>query len=235
MDVLEDSAAALPLSSENVLTPAILRPSADTQVQGPDTVGPSDEGKTGEEAEAKVDSQSMNDGEKHAGENVAGDRDGNQEDNGEQDDASVMSELSQEGFHVSLQGDMLEALDSIESPGTFAALNRLNRGSIPPIYVRDVGNISMPLSEAQAQAIIAQSRQAPYGKGNQTLVDTSVRNTWELDPDQFELQGDSWVPLIRFMCDSICSGAGLGHVKVRAELYKMLLYEKGAMFKAHTE
>jgi hypothetical protein len=66
-----------------------------------------------------------------------------------------------------------------------------------------VGNISMPLGEAQAQAIIAQSRQAPYGKGNQTLVDTSVRNTWELDPGQFELQGPAWAPLIQRMCNQM--------------------------------
>lgn len=58
----------------------------------------------------------------------------------------------------------------------------------PDIFVQDVGPIGLPLSESQAKALIAKAHQAPFGKGSSTIVDTSVRNTWEINPDQFQLR-----------------------------------------------
>jgi hypothetical protein len=82
--------------------------------------------------------------------------------------------------------DMLNALESIHSSGTFANAHKLGE-IFPGLVVEDVGSIDLPLQEAQAKQMIAKARQAPYGKGSETIVDTSVRNTWELDPGQFRL------------------------------------------------
>ncbi|EFX01365.1 hypothetical protein CMQ_6307 [Grosmannia clavigera kw1407] len=92
----------------------------------------------------------------------------------------------------------------------------------------------MPLQEPQARQIIEKARQAPYGKGEETVVDTSVRSTWELDAGQFELQGPAWERLLETVLASVKKSLGVVS-PIRAELYKMLLYEKGAMFKAHTD
>lgn len=45
------------------------------------------------------------------------------------------------------------------------------------LSVHGVGKIILPLQEAQVRELIAASRQAPYGKGSETIVDTAVRNT----------------------------------------------------------
>lgn len=42
--------------------------------------------------------------------------------------------------------------------------------------------VRLPVGECHARAIIARSNQASYSKGQQTIVDRSVRNVWELDP-----------------------------------------------------
>ncbi|KAI2618492.1 hypothetical protein GGR54DRAFT_158036 [Hypoxylon sp. NC1633] len=128
---------------------------------------------------------------------------------------------------------LLDALDSIRTKGDFACFEPTPRLD-PIIVVHDVGLIHLPLSEAQAKQIIAKSRQAPYGKGSETIVDTSVRNTWELDPGQFEIRFPNWQAVL----DDILVGVDEEmdvNSPITAKLYKMLVYEKGAMFKAHTD
>ncbi|RMJ07363.1 hypothetical protein CDV36_013034 [Fusarium kuroshium] len=117
-----------------------------------------------------------------------------------------------------LKDELLQAIENIQVDGTFASSAAVNRLSVG-VFVHGVGDIATPLTEFQACQMIAKARQAPYGKGSETIVDTSVRNTWELDPGQFEL---------------LAKTLGINGT-IKAELYKMLIYEKGAMFKAHTD
>jgi hypothetical protein len=42
-----------------------------------------------------------------------------------------------------------------------------------------------PLKPAAVKSLKATGQVAPYGKGTKTLVDTSVRNTIEVDPSRF--------------------------------------------------
>ncbi|KAK1760379.1 hypothetical protein QBC47DRAFT_366986 [Echria macrotheca] len=127
-----------------------------------------------------------------------------------------------------------KALNAITTPGSFAAFREFPWSSMKPILVHDVGHIAgFPLQETVARDLIAKARQAPYGKGSETFVDTSVRNTWELDASQLELS-PQWNSVIEDACAWAAKELGVT-VPVRAELYKMLIYEKGAMFKAHTD
>ncbi|KAF5599829.1 2OG-Fe(II) oxygenase superfamily [Fusarium pseudoanthophilum] len=148
------------------------------------------------------------------------------------DSQSVVSDMSTDDFTASFKEDLLDALDNIQSAGSFAFSAPVARTSDISVSVNGVGNIPLPLGESQAQQIIAQARQAPYGKGSDTLVDTAVRNTWELDPSQFNI--GSVDRLIQAVCGHAAKRLGIS-VPIRAEIYKMLVYEKGAMFKAHTD
>jgi len=42
-----------------------------------------------------------------------------------------------------------------------------------------------PVYESEAAKFIKQFEQAPFGKGEKTLVDTTVRNSWQLGPKEF--------------------------------------------------
>ena len=81
---------------------------------------------------------------------------------------------------------LLEALAGIDRPGdVFAAGDRAP--AMPGLEIEGLGTVGLPLSKAQARALTRRCRQAPYGKGTQTLVDTDVRRVWEMDPAHFEL------------------------------------------------
>jgi hypothetical protein len=133
--------------------------------------------------------------------------------------------------------DILLALNEIKTKGSFAAIGDLNSPDFADslgLHVAGVGDINLPLQEEQARQLIAQCRQAPFGKGSDTIVDTSVRNTWELDASQFELRSDAWANTLGRCVAFVGKALGITS-PITADPYKMLIYEKGAMFKAHTE
>lgn len=58
-----------------------------------------------------------------------------------------------------------------------------------------MGVVGLSLAKTNARKLIKLCRQAPYGKGTKTVVDTDVRRVWELDPAQFQLtnpNGGNW-------------------------------------------
>ena len=137
-----------------------------------------------------------------------------------------------------LREDLEECLNDIQSAGQFALFSPISPIVSPNLCLKgdNGGTIGLPLSERDAQAIIATAHEAPYGKGEQTLVDTSVRKTWELAPESFEIRNPAWKKLIEGLVEKIREGMGIqGNGGVKAELYKMLLYDQGAMFKPHQE
>lgn len=137
-------------------------------------------------------------------------------------------------------------LDQVKAPGSPCFDQIL--GATPDslgvgVTINDVGPIKFPLAEEQAQQIISKARLAPHGRGEETVVDTAVRNTWELDLNQFKLtetakakrKDSGWSFVLRIAKYIVSEGLGIEYKRIRAEPYKMLLYEKGAHFKSHTE
>ena len=59
-----------------------------------------------------------------------------------------------------------------------------------------VGTIAFPLPEFQARQIIANAEQAPYGRGEATLIDTSVRKVWQIAPEKVHLGGEAWAGVL---------------------------------------
>ena len=71
-------------------------------------------------------------------------------------------------------------LEAIDGEGSFAAkgiIGEVNSG----LEIEGLGRFGMTLSHPEIQRIIQSSRQARYGKGSDTIVDTSERKTWEVD------------------------------------------------------
>ncbi len=65
-------------------------------------------------------------------------------------------------------------------------------GSLPPVLpgltIKKVGPIGTPVSAADAKRMIDQAEQAPYGRGEDTILDTKVRRVWQLDPRNVALR-----------------------------------------------
>jgi hypothetical protein len=87
-----------------------------------------------------------------------------------------------ESFTTKLQ----EFLDEVLYDGTFSSFHTHNTYANPGLYLNGYGSVGLPLATRDAKGITEICKQAPFGKGDETLVDTSVRNTWELDTKDFE-------------------------------------------------
>ena len=92
----------------------------------------------------------------------------------------------------------------------------------------------LPLKRGVAKSLIATSQVAPYGKGEETLVDTRVRKTFELDPQKFRLS-DAWNSAIADATGTVADALGLPPDRLEAKLYKLLVYEKGGFFLPHRD
>src|SRR3989442_276419 len=81
---------------------------------------------------------------------------------------------------------LARVLDGSPAPGAFSA-----QLSVPARDVRltvaGAGPISFPVKAPQAKRMIACARPARFGRGEQTLTDLCVRDTWEITPDQVTL------------------------------------------------
>ncbi len=132
-----------------------------------------------------------------------------------------------------------EALSDVEKPGSFCCFNVLESYPNPALHVKGLGTIGLPLSEHHAKAIfnLPTTVQSPFGKGSETLVDTSIRKSWQIDPDRFKLQNPRFRSLVQDIVRSVAKDLDVacGPEHVSAQLYKLLLYEQGAFFLPHQD
>ena len=128
---------------------------------------------------------------------------------------------------------LLQALNSIESTGNIGIFDHYPLFPNPGLTIEGDNLIPLPLKKDDAQIIKAVCRQAPFGHGDKTIVDTSIRNTWELDASRFDLKNPEWAAFFDEILQNSAAGLCLG--KVVASPYKLLLYESGSFFKPHKD
>jgi hypothetical protein len=101
----------------------------------------------------------------------------------------------------------------------------------PCLNIDGLGPVGLPLSPRDAKALIECSTQAPFGHGERTVVDTEVRDTWEIEPTRIKFDNPAWT---RFLQTSVVNkvwqalGVAPSTTSPRCELYKLLLYETGS-------
>lgn len=90
-----------------------------------------------------------------------------------------------------------EALASLKQPGSYYASGVIE--AAPPLLeVKDFGIVAFPVPEAQAKALVTHAEKAPYGRGDATLVDESVRKVRQKIPinEVFFQPNDILVPAL---------------------------------------
>jgi predicted 2-oxoglutarate/Fe(II)-dependent dioxygenase YbiX len=130
--------------------------------------------------------------------------------------------------------ELLSLMDKVETSGTFSV-----GGALPStplgLKVKGVGTVALPVLEQQAQALINFSQQAPFGRGEETIVDTNVRNAWQIAAEDFELTNPQWEQDLQEAIDEIGKQLGLDGCNIEFEQYKLLIYEEGSFFTAHRD
>lgn len=130
--------------------------------------------------------------------------------------------------------DLELLLSRVKRPGDFSMHGALVL-PMPMVEVDRVGSLSFPLLEAQAAALISAAESAPYGRGEQTVIDTMVRRVWQVDAGRVRLGGKHWTQSLQRVLTEVARGLGCEGAAIRAELYKLLIYDPGGFFLPHRD
>ena len=148
------------------------------------------------------------------------------------DVASQSSKFTLEDLRIQL----FSLLDNVnqKATGTFACAKVLTEAPNPALAIQDYGLVGLPLSDTAAASLVRLAKAAPFGKGSETLVDTTVRNTWEIEGHKIKMENPRWTTYLNEQVKDIAATLGVdGEVKV--QLYKLLIYEEGGFFHTHRE
>jgi len=130
---------------------------------------------------------------------------------------------------------LVEVLSGVKRLGDFYATGVVET-PMPSLVIEGVGVISFPVPQDQAREIIAQAAErAPYGRGEKTLVDETVRKVWQIAPGKIKLGGKGWAAHFNQMVARAAADLGCEGVAVSAEFYKLLIYDEGGFFVAHRD
>jgi len=111
--------------------------------------------------------------------------------------------------------------------GTFAFGSAFPQAPNPVLSIDGIGQVGLPLSERDALAIIEKAQQAPFGHNQETVVDTRVRDTFEIEAAKVHFvnpQFEKW--LKTEIVPTIASQLGTLSNDTKLELYKLLLYKE---------
>lgn len=76
---------------------------------------------------------------------------------------------------------------------------------------------------------------APYGEGAETLVDETVRKSWQIDATKVRFSNPQWEWAFAALVRQVAGLLGTESGRTEAHLYKLLLYETGGHFKPHKD
>ncbi|KAI0828858.1 hypothetical protein BC628DRAFT_1417257 [Trametes gibbosa] len=152
-------------------------------------------------------------------------REGDGEDVGEDSDEDEDIEAEQhedEEHDVGNPSDVKGELEGIlsgnlEFAGAFSFNKTYPTAPNPALSVDGLRTISLPL--------------------NQTIVDKSVCDSWEIDASKVHVEDNAWESIMGKAIHDVCEvlGVNFDASKPRAELHKLLLYETGSHFLPHVD
>ncbi|KAL9035771.1 MAG: hypothetical protein Q9214_006435, partial [Letrouitia sp. 1 TL-2023] len=152
------------------------------------------------------------------------------------DSSSSSDDGLTDGESEDVKSDLFDRIFEVRSTGSFATFGIVDSFVHPGISVDPIGTVRLPLSEEDAHALVQASYKAPFGNGTETVVDECVRKTCQIDAGKIHFLNDRWQSCLDRTVEHVARELGVADgANVRVEFYKMLLYKKGAMFKAHKE
>ena len=134
---------------------------------------------------------------------------------------------------MTITQELADSLADVDRPGDYFIGGRAE-WLAPKLEVDGVGSIALPLLPAQAKQLIKAATRAPFGRGADTVVDTKVRRTWQIGAERVRIGGKQWGKTLGDIVARVAEGLGVTG-PVTAELYKLLVYDKGSFFVSHRD
>lgn len=128
--------------------------------------------------------------------------------------------------------DQLEQVlkDNFTHSGSFAVGESIPAAPNPCLEIDSLGTIGLPLSARDAEAIKNVAARSPFGHGDKLVVDSTVRDTWEIDGTKIKMRNSAWDAFMGGLMEMVKKGLGVpsNTMPCKCELYKLLLYETGS-------
>ena len=133
-------------------------------------------------------------------------------------------------------------LDNIDPPGSFACFGQVEAGSQnPKVRVFGYGEVSLPLKRASAETLKRLASKTPFGDAETLQGDNdNVLHSCQFEPSSVRIVGAKWKTTLNKILLDAAYALGLSNLTVekmgiKANLSKVLLYEKGADLKPHRD
>jgi hypothetical protein len=130
--------------------------------------------------------------------------------------------------------NLINALADIKGSGFFLSAD--NQPFVfPGLEIKGMDEVAFPLNTLQIKELIKYAHKAPFGKGAETILDTTVRSAWEIDASEISFNNPDWKKFIAKITEDIKPDLGIENHTISANLYKLLIYEEGDFFLAHKD
>ena len=95
--------------------------------------------------------------------------------------------------------------------------------------------LGAPPSADDIEHLVARATPAPYGRGEETVLDPKVRQALQVEARHVRLGGPRWVRLREAMLGMVAEEMGLDDAKLDLVALKLLVYRPGGHFQAHAD
>ncbi len=116
-----------------------------------------------------------------------------------------------------------DLINSLEASSLFCTSGSL-APVLPGLEVDGLGPLGMPIAPEQARLLAELGAPAPFGKGEETVYDSTVRHTLQLEPGRLSFRNSEWGTFIEGIVASVKKAFAI-HEPMTCRLYKMLIYE----------
>ena len=113
-----------------------------------------------------------------------------------------------------LKNEISDCLQQLKGSGKFASVNTAGF-VLPGLNVEGAGEISFPIDEMQVERLKQSAKKAPFGKGSETLLDTDVRNSWEIDAEKMHFDNPAWQDFLSEIIDNVQTDLGIETIPFR--------------------
>jgi 2OG-Fe(II) oxygenase superfamily len=126
-------------------------------------------------------------------------------------------------------------LGKVGSPGCFTARRTAAVDDLH-LEVQELGPLRLPISRPQAMKLCRLARPARYGRGEKTLLDRRVRDTWEVPKSRVKIDQRRWNRTLLPVLEALRADLGLADgCRLKAELHSFLIYGPGQFFLPHKD
>ena len=131
---------------------------------------------------------------------------------------------------------LVECINSVKKQdATFFASDQIDLElAKDAIEIEGIGPVKLPMRPKDVRELIARADSAPYGKGTQTIVDASVRDSLEVNASCLSFS-KQWKTAIEQTARNVAEELGLPPDRINVKPYKLLIYPNGGFFLPHRD